>query len=53
MILPRRQMAKRFGRLPGWVEEPLARLSVSETEDIGDRVFDAKNLTELLDLPAD
>jgi len=44
----RRQIEKRFGALPGWAAEKLAKLSASELEDLSERVLDAKTVDELL-----
>jgi len=48
IALLRRQIEKRFGALPAWVEERLASRSTSELEDLGVRVLDAQSLEELL-----
>ncbi len=44
----RRLIEKRFGSLPAWAEEQLARRSALELEDLGVRVLDATSLEELL-----
>ena len=43
----RKQLSKRFGELPAWVEDRLINLSTSELEDLSLRVFDVKTLDEL------
>ena len=43
----RRQIAKRFGDPPSWVDERLAKLSHTELEDFSLRLFDARTLDEL------
>lgn len=42
--LLRRQLARRFGPLPGWVEARLTQVSTSELETWGERVLDAAKL---------
>jgi predicted transposase YdaD len=49
LAIVRKQMAKRFGRLPGWAEERLTAMSVAELEDLSLAVLDAKTVTELFD----
>ena len=44
----RRQIQKRFGRLPKWANEKLAALSTTRLENLSERVLDAKSLDELL-----
>jgi len=44
----RRQIEKRFGALPIWASERLVALTVSELEELGERVLDAKSVEELL-----
>jgi len=48
LTILRRQIEKRFGALPRWAGEKLAMLSVSELEDLSERVLDATSLEELL-----
>jgi predicted transposase YdaD len=48
LILLRRQIAKRFGPLPAWLEDRLSRCSASELEALSDRVLDAQNLDDLV-----
>jgi predicted transposase YdaD len=48
LTIVRRLLAKRFGNLPTWFDERLAKLSTGELEDLSLRVFDAKSLDELL-----
>jgi len=43
----RRQIAKRFGDPPSWVDERLTKLSNSELEELSLRLLDAKTLDEL------
>jgi len=43
-----RQIEKRFGALPSWAGEKLAKMPASELEDLSERVLDAKSLDELL-----
>ena len=49
LAIMRKQMTKRFGRLPGWAEERLAAMSVAELEDLSLAVLDAKTVAELFD----
>ncbi|MFO7641893.1 MAG: DUF4351 domain-containing protein [Candidatus Competibacteraceae bacterium] len=49
--LLRRQLARRFGTLPAWADEHLARASIEELETWGDRVLDAATLIEVLGHP--
>ena len=44
----RRQIERRFGKLPGWAGEKLAALPASELEVLSVRVLDAKSVEELL-----
>ena len=44
----RRQIKKRFGSVPNWAEERLAKLSAKELEDLSVRVLDAKSIETLL-----
>jgi hypothetical protein len=44
----RRQIEKRFGATPDWVEERLASRSAAELEDLSVRLLDASSLDELL-----
>jgi hypothetical protein len=44
----RRQIDKRFGALPAWVEERLAAKSPSELEELSVRVLDAATFDDLL-----
>lgn len=46
--LLRHQIRKRFGALPGWADEKLSSFSISELENLADRLFDAASLEELL-----
>ncbi len=43
----RRQMAKRFGNLPLWVDEKLAAMNTTQLEELADRVLDAVSLEDL------
>jgi predicted transposase YdaD len=49
LAILRKQIAKRFGRLPGWAEERLAAMSVAELEDLSIAVLDANTAAELFD----
>ncbi len=42
--LLRRQLARRFGPLPDWVESRLTAANAAELEDWGERLLDASNL---------
>ena len=44
----RRLIEKRFGALPGWAEERLARQTATELEALSLRVLDAQSLEDLL-----
>ena len=44
----RRLIKKRFGSVPNWAEERLAKLSAKELEDLSVRVLDAKSIESLL-----
>jgi hypothetical protein len=44
----RRLIEKRFGPMPAWASDKLAALSVSELEDLSERVLEAKSVEELL-----
>jgi hypothetical protein len=48
LTLLRRQLQKRFGRLPAWATERLAAKSSKELEKLGLRILDATTLEELL-----
>lgn len=48
LTILRRQIEKRFGALPSWAGEKLAKMPASELEDLSERVLDAKSLDELL-----
>ena len=43
----RRQIQKRFGALPAWAEERLAKMTAPEIEELGERVLDAGSLEEV------
>jgi Domain of unknown function (DUF4351) len=43
----RRQLEKRFGRIPNWVEARLLNLSAVELDELAVRLLDASNLAEL------
>ena len=49
--LLRRLLVRRFGALPAWAEENLARASIEELETWGDRVLEAATLIEVLGHP--
>ncbi len=42
-----RQLSKRFGMLPPWVDERLSKLSTTELEELSLRLFDAKSIDDL------
>jgi hypothetical protein len=42
-----RQIAKRFGTVPDWVNDRISALGVSELEDLGVRFLDVSSLEEL------
>ena len=44
----RRQIEKRFGVMPSWAEQRLAARSLTELEELSERVLDAANLEDLL-----
>jgi len=46
--LLRRQIERKFGLLPEWVEQKLSQSSAQEIEAVGVRVLDAKTLEDLL-----
>jgi predicted transposase YdaD len=46
MIL-RRQISKRFGSVPEWVNERIEKLDAEQLMEVGDRLLDAKSLSEL------
>ena len=48
MTILRRLIKKRFGSVPNWAEERLAKLSAKELEDLSVRVLDAKSIETLL-----
>jgi hypothetical protein len=48
LAILRRQIEKRFGSVPKWVEQRLAKLSAKELEELSVRVLDAKSLENLL-----
>jgi hypothetical protein len=48
LTILRRQIEKRFGALPSWAGEKLAKMPASELEDLSERVLDAKSLDDLL-----
>jgi predicted transposase YdaD len=47
LAILRRQLAKRFGTPPAWVEERLAKLSSPELEDLSLRLFDIQSIDEI------
>ncbi len=47
IVLIRSFIAKRFGKVPGWVEDRLTKLSSAELEVLSNRLFDGENLGEL------
>jgi hypothetical protein len=46
MIL-RRQISKRFGSVPEWVNERIEKLDAEQLMEVGDRLLDAKSLIEI------
>ncbi len=48
LTILRRQIAKRFGPIPDWLEERLAHSSVGDLELLSDRVLDARTLDDLV-----
>ena len=44
-----RQLTRRFGPLPDWVEDRLRRASIEELETWGDRVLDATKLADVFE----
>jgi hypothetical protein len=46
--LLRRQLDKKFGPIPTWANERLAKATVPEIEDLAVRLLDASNLDELM-----
>jgi len=48
LSLLRRQIKRRFGAIPAWAEQRLAKSSTAELEDIGVRLLDAPSLKDLL-----
>jgi len=48
LTILRRQIKKRFGSIPKWAEERLAKLSAKELEELSVRVLDAKSIESLL-----
>jgi hypothetical protein len=47
LAILRRQLAKRFGTPPAWVDERLAKLSTAKLEDLSLRLFDTQSIEEL------
>ena len=47
MMLLRRMLTKRFGELPEAIEVRLSKASIADLELWGDRLLDAKTLTEI------
>jgi predicted transposase YdaD len=47
LTILRRLIGRRFGSLPGWLEEHLVKLSTGELEEISLRLLDAKDIDEL------
>ena len=43
----RRQIERRFGPVPTWVDQRLAESSLSQTEDLYLRILDAKSIEDL------
>lgn len=48
LMILRRLIEKRFGALPTWAAERLAKLSAKELEDLSVRVLDARSIEDLL-----
>jgi len=47
LLVLRRLVTKRFGRLPVWAEERLAEMTAQQLEDLSERVLDAAKLADL------
>ena len=47
--LLRRQLARRFGPLPEWVDERLSHAAIEDLETWGDRVLDATKLADVFE----
>jgi hypothetical protein len=47
-VILRRLIERRYGAIPGWADERLAKCSVEEIEILADRIFDSSTLEELL-----
>jgi hypothetical protein len=47
LTMLRRLLEKRFGAVPAWMDEHLAKLSTTELEEISLRLFDTKSIDEL------
>jgi hypothetical protein len=50
LTILRRQIKKRFGSVPKWAEERLAKLSAKELEELSVRVLDAKSIKSLSEI---
>jgi hypothetical protein len=48
LTILRRLIKKRFGSVPNWAEERLAKLSAKELEELSVRALDAKSIESLL-----
>jgi hypothetical protein len=48
LTLLRRQLDKKFGPVPAWVEERLSKATVPEIEDLALRLLDAATLDDLM-----
>jgi hypothetical protein len=47
LTILRRLISRRFGSLPGWLEEHLVKLSTNELEEISLCLLDAEDIDEL------
>lgn len=48
-LLLKRQLSKRFGPLPNWVQEKMAQASSEQLELWGERILDAQSLAEIFE----
>ena len=48
LTIVRRLIEKRFGSVPKWAQQRLAKLSAKELEELSVRVHDAKSIESLL-----
>jgi hypothetical protein len=50
-LVLRRQLTRRFGPLPAWVEQRLEEASAAQLEAWAERVLDAAQLEEVFETP--